>query len=161
MGRAPNLREGARPNYGNLYKVFMSIDEHTLARLARVLAAAEAGKGGRAKLAPEDAEIFKKAKMYDGSYDHHRLVEIAMDFANNVIDGHGIEVIRGEPRDTEEYYHMDTYYADVVALYVNTGGRYVHNSTTILYETQDNQFLITDAESWIDRRGRDRYRIAE
>lgn len=126
----------------------MSIDEDQLIRLARVLAAAESGKGGRAKLAPEDADIFDKAKTYGGGYDHHKLIDIAMDFANGVLDGHGIEAIRGDVT-------VDRYYFDIVALYVNMGDTY---DTTLIYETATNRFLITDYGTWVEYNER-RYEI--
>ena len=145
---APDLRAGARPSSGNLISVFMAIDEDQLVRLARVLAAAESGKGGRAKLSPEDEEIFEKARTYGGGYDHHRLIDIALDFANQVLDGHGIEAIRGDVT-------VDRYYFDNVALYVNMGDTY---NTTIVYETATNRFLLTDYGTWVEHNER-RYRI--
>lgn len=150
MSRAPNLRVGARPNSRNLIAVFMSIDEDDLARLALILAAAESGKGGRAKLAPIDKEddIFAKARTYGGSYDHHKLVDIALDCANGILDGHGIEAIRGDVT-------VDRYYFDIVALYVNMGDTY---HTTIVYETATNRFLLTDYGTWVEYNSR-RYGI--
>jgi hypothetical protein len=53
------------------------------------------------------AELAKKIK-------ETRDPDKVLDFANGVLRGHGIESIRGE-------YHVDNYYYDIVALYVNHG----------------------------------------
>lgn len=75
-------------------------------------------------------------------------VDRALENANATIHGYGIEPINGD-------YHVDNYYFDIVALYVNTGDTY---NATVLYETEKEKFLVTTMGDWVERNER-RYRI--
>jgi len=75
-------------------------------------------------------------------------VDDALDFVNQTLNGHGVEAIRGD-------YHVDNYYYDIVALYVNMGDTY---NSTILYETDNDRFLLTSWGDWVERNDR-KYRI--
>lgn len=68
--------------------------------------------------------------------------------ADHFMDAHGTEPIRGD-------YHVDGYYYDVVALYVNTGDAY---SATLLYETEPERFILTTWGDWVEKNER-KYRI--
>jgi hypothetical protein len=71
-------------------------------------------------------------------------VDRTMDLANELLDGHGIEAIRGE-------YHVDNYYFDTVALYVNMGDTY---NATLFYETDTGRFKVTTMGDWVEKNQR-------
>jgi len=66
----------------------------------------------------------------------------AIDYANTIIAGHGIEPVRGD-------YYVDQYYDDTVALYVNTGDLY---TASIIYDTVADKFYATDLGEWMEAR---------
>lgn len=72
----------------------------------------------------------------------------ALELADKLLSGHGVEPIRGD-------YQVDRYYYDVVALYVNMGDTY---NTTLLYETENERFLVTSWGDWVEKNER-KYRI--
>jgi hypothetical protein len=74
--------------------------------------------------------------------------DVTLEAANTLMNAHGIEAIRGD-------YHVDNYYYDIVALYVNTGDTY---NGTLLYETDKDRFLVTTFGDWVERNEK-RYRI--
>lgn len=57
---------------------------------------------------------------------------------DDLIEGSGVEAVRTENA------HVDNYYFDIVATYVNTGDTY---STTIVHDSETGEFLLT---SWGD-----------
>jgi len=88
------------------------------------------------------AQEFKNAR------GDHDAVDRALDNANVAISGFGVEPINGD-------YHVDNYYFDIVALYVNTGDTY---NGTVLYETDRERFLVTTMGDWVEQNER-KYRI--
>lgn len=80
------------------------------------------------------AEVLKRAET-------HNEVDAALDYANTLVEGHGVEAIRGD-------YHVDGYYQDIVALYVNTGDTY---SATILYDTERERYYATTFGDWVEK----------
>ena len=64
-------------------------------------------------------------------------IDDAMDHANELLDGFGVEPVR-----TDTY--VDDFWGDIIALYVNLGDPY---DTTILYDTDRDEFFIG---SWGD-----------
>lgn len=74
--------------------------------------------------------------------------DVTLEAANALMNAHGIEAIRGD-------YHVDNYYYDIVALYVNTGDTY---NPTLLYETDTDRFTLTTLGDWVERNER-KYRI--
>lgn len=80
------------------------------------------------------AEMAKKIK-------ETRDPDKVLDYVDKILRAHGIESIRGE-------YHVDNYYFDIVALYVNMGDTY---SATLLYETDKRRFLLTTWGDWVER----------
>lgn len=60
------------------------------------------------------------------------------------MEASGVEAIRGD-------YHVDNYYFDIVALYVNTGDTY---NPTLLYETETGRFRATTFGDWVERNTR-------
>jgi hypothetical protein len=73
--------------------------------------------------------------------------EERMDKINEVINGYGVEAIRG---DSNNRYFMDT-----VGLYVNMGDTY---ALTVVYDTQKNGFYITTWGDWVER-NQEKYNI--
>jgi hypothetical protein len=77
------------------------------------------------------------AKMMDRATTH-RGVDDALDAANAVLGGHGVEALPCE------YCFVDRYYQNIIALYVNMGDTY---DTTIYYDTNLEIFRVG---SWGD-----------
>jgi hypothetical protein len=75
--------------------------------------------------------------------DGNRQASDAMKAINGLLDGHGVEAIRGD-------YYVDRYHGEVVATYVNMGDTYVG---TVLYETETGQFMLTDLGGWVESKG--------
>lgn len=73
----------------------------------------------------------------------NRQASDAMKAINGLLDGHGVEAIRGD-------YHVDNYHFDIVATYVNMGDTYVG---TVLYETETGRFLLTTYGDWVESKG--------
>lgn len=61
----------------------------------------------------------------------HKEVDTALDLANTLLTGHGVESIRDD--------EWERYYLDIGLLYVNMGDPY---RTTILYDTRSQRFSI-------------------
>ena len=76
-------------------------------------------------------------------------VDDILDMANDLLDGHGVEAIRGD-------YHVDNYYGDIVALYVNMGDPYV---PTLLYNTERGSFYVGGYGDWVTSPTAKKYRI--
>lgn len=117
-----------RPNLKNL-KAFLlpynrvlrkELTPHSLGKLSRALMAAE------------------------GDPD---AVDAALDLADKMLEGHGVEAIGGK--------WVDGYYGDTVCLYVNMGDAY---AATILYDTVKEKFYVGDYGTFVEVRG-DRYGV--
>lgn len=78
----------------------------------------------------------------------HKQVDEALDLANEMLNAHGVEAIRGA-------FHGDGYYQDIVALYVNMGCPYV---PTVLYDTVKGKFVVTGWGDWVEAHEK-KYRI--
>jgi hypothetical protein len=75
-------------------------------------------------------------------YEHQ--VDDVLDLANKLMGAHGVEGIRGN-------YHVDGFYFDIVALYVNTGDTY---AGTLLYVTDEDKWVLTSWGDWVERNTR-------
>jgi hypothetical protein len=75
-------------------------------------------------------------------------VDKVLEEVNRLTDANGIEPINGD-------YHVDNFYHDIVALYVNMGDTY---ETTLLYETDKDRFLVTSWGDWVEHNER-KYKI--
>jgi hypothetical protein len=95
----------------------------------------------------DSAQAHRLKQAISDAHDHES-VDAALDLANELMGAHGVEAIRGD-------YHVDRYYFDTVALYVNTGDSY---TGTLLYETDRDRFLVTSWGEWVERNER-KYRI--
>lgn len=84
------------------------------------------------------AEILSRAVSGPGHRTPH--IEIAMQDANALLKGHGVEAIRGR--------HKNGYWQDIVALYVNMGDSY---NATVLYDVEAEQFDITTYGDWVEQ----------
>ncbi len=98
------------------------------------------GEAKAKELAEALAHPFKVDEESEGRFDDDFLkaVDDAMDAANDVLDGYGVEAVQGEGAD------LGRYWRDTIALYVNLGDTY---DTTILFDTDREEFLIG---SWGD-----------
>ena len=76
-------------------------------------------------------------------------IDAVMEDANNILNGFGIEALR------DENAWVDHYWQNTIALYVNLGDTYI---TTIVYDTENREFLITSwgdfYETWMAERER-------
>lgn len=59
---------------------------------------------------------------------------------DRLIGGHGTEVVRGR--------HVDNYYGDIVAEYVNVGDTY---AATVLFDTIKKAFRLTTLGDWLEK----------
>lgn len=94
------------------------------------------------------AEATQVLKLVNKKWEDTEGSEAALSEINNIIRGHGVEAVRSE--DT-----WDSYYMDIVGLYVNTGDTY---KLTVVYDIPRDKLLITDLGTWIEKNQR-RYRI--
>lgn len=106
------------PTLKDLTKAFPKIDPEKLRELAEALAKPD-------KVA-EDDDDFVKA------------VDEAMEKANEVLDGHGVEAAAGEGSD------LGKYWRDTILLYVNLGDTY---DTTVCFDPDEEDFFVG---SWGD-----------
>lgn len=67
-------------------------------------------------------------------------VDAVLDYADKLLEGHGVEAIRGENI-------TDGYYGDIVALYVNMGDTY---NATILFDVDRHKFYATSYGDWVE-----------
>lgn len=67
-------------------------------------------------------------------------VDEILDFANEAIDGHGVEALH------ESDAWVDRYYGDIIALYVNMDQGY----GTLLFDTEHTEFHVTRWEDWYE-----------
>jgi len=97
-------------------------------------------------LTPAAARAFsKEMKAARGG---KRAVDDVLAKFDSAINAHGIEAIQGD-------HHVDGYYHNIVALYVNTGDTY---NTTLLYETERECFIVTSWGDWVEKNQR-KYKI--
>lgn len=68
-------------------------------------------------------------------------VDKALDLANKLLGGYGVEAITDPDR------HVSNYYMGIIALYVNMGDTY---TTTLIYDTEQREFFLTDYGSWLE-----------
>ena len=66
-------------------------------------------------------------------------VDNVLELADKMLDASGAEAIRGD-------FHGDSYYQDIVGLYVNMGDSYV---ATLLYDTVAGRFVVTTWGDWV------------
>ncbi len=87
---------------------------------------------------------FSAREIKAGSFARRfKSVDISLEFANEAMNAHGVEAIRGHDYD-------DRYYGDVRALYVNMGDVYI---TTVLYDTRKRRWYLTDVGTWAEKQG--------
>lgn len=63
--------------------------------------------------------------------------------ANQLLNAHGVEAIRGR--------NWDSFYHDIVALYVNRGDSY---TTTLMFDVTRDRFLVSSMGDWVERNER-------
>lgn len=89
-----------------------------------------------------DPVACKKMRRMMREADTHATVDAALDFADKVLLGYGVEALRGAGwRD---------YYLDINLLYVNRGDSYL---PTILYDTHKDRFYVASWGDYIEARG--------
>ncbi len=106
------------PTEKEILKAFPKLDASKAAELAAALAAPD-------KVSENDDEFVKA-------------IDDAMDKANEILDGHGIEAAKGEGSN------LGSYWRDTILVYVNLGDTY---DTTILFDPDEEEFSIG---SWGD-----------
>jgi hypothetical protein len=82
---------------------------------------------------------------HDAYSDVHRrwetTVDRVLDLANELLQGHGVEAIQ------DERAHVDSYYFNIIGLYVNMGDTY---NQTVVYDTDEQVFQVTDWGDFYD-----------
>ena len=89
-----------------------------------------------------DAATAEKIQELISSPATHNTAEDIMREINNLIDGHGVEAIRKE--DT----HVDNYYFDIIATYINTGDTY---NATIVHDSETGEFHFTTYGDFLEK----------
>ena len=89
--------------------------------------------------AKELADALEKAT----ESDDIESIDEAMEKANEILGGHGVSSAQ------EDGTHVDRYWRDTVLLYVNLGDTY---DTTILYDTEEDEFSIGSWGDFIEAR---------
>ena len=92
------------------------------------------------QMTPERCRALK-AKLRDAETVQD--VDAALDFANVMLEGHGVEAVR----DRE----WEGYYADIGLLYVNAGDTY---ALTLIYDTRRDSWSVTTLGHVIERQPR-------
>ena len=69
----------------------------------------------------------------------YRAIDVALEEINTVLEGHGVEPMRGTD--------WNRHYGDINALYVNMGDSYI---CTVLYDTTKEKFYVTDWASFVE-----------
>lgn len=88
-----------------------------------------------------DPYIFKCVrKMQQSAHNPHRKVDLVMEALDEVLEGHGVEAIRGE--------YVDSYHGDIQAVYVNMGESY---QCTVIYDCRDSCFRVTSWGDFVER----------
>jgi hypothetical protein len=125
----------------------MQVDEEELRRLVdeRPNPPVVADVDDIAKMLDIDEDDAQKLKKVLEEANSNKEVREALEFADELIGGHGIEAI--EKRDAD----VDHYYGDAIAVYVNTGDMY---AGTVLYSTEEREFYITTYADWLEARER-------
>lgn len=95
------------------------------------------------KLGPTKAKELADALEEATEGDDVESIDKAMEKANDLLGGHGVEAAQ------EEGTHVDRYWRDTVCLYVNLGDTY---DTTILYDTEEDEFSIGSWGDFIEAR---------
>lgn len=88
----------------------------------------------------------KYRKNFNAHFPIHRRGEGTVDRIlilcdENMEGAYGVEAIRRED------YQVDNYYHNIVALYVNVGDPY---STTVVYDTEEEEFFICGYGDWVE-----------
>ena len=87
------------------------------------------------KIKKNNAKILKQY-MNETKYD------TALDFANKVMNGYGVEAVR------DENIWVDNYWQNTGLLYVNKGDTY---KTTLCYDTDKGTFFIGSWGDWAEK----------
>lgn len=72
-------------------------------------------------------------------YNRPDNVDLTMTAINEVLDGYGVEAIRGS--------WVDRYYGDCCALYVNMGDTY---DQTVVYDTRKGEYKVICWGDWVE-----------
>ena len=88
-----------------------------------------------------DPKIAGKINALKKNARTHNEVDLALEEINRLIEGYGVEVVRGRP-------WVDHFYQDINLLYVNMGDTY---APTVIYDTLKERFYITTWGDIIER----------
>jgi hypothetical protein len=71
-----------------------------------------------------------------------RIAEETMVQLNLLLEGYGVEVVKGEWKWIDSYYH------DIIATYVNLGDPYV---VTVVHNSESGEYEVIDLGTWMER----------
>lgn len=87
-----------------------------------------------------DLESFDSVKRQIAEcYNPPDNVDLTLTAINEVLEGYGVEAIRGS--------WVDGYHGDVCALYVNLGDTY---DQTVIYDTRKGEYKVTSWGDWVE-----------
>jgi len=93
------------------------------------------------KLQPHEALLLHQ-RLEAAEVGDHDDVDAALDYADELIHGHGVESLTSE-------HQWGSYYCDIILLYVNMGDPYV---PTIWYDTCEGIFGVGAWGDWLGER---------
>lgn len=90
-----------------------------------------------------DARRVRKALEIEGTFNERTrrnfTIDDALEAANDILEGHGVEAIRGE--------WQNGYWCDIRALYINMGDTY---AATLIYDRNTKRVYATDYGSFVE-----------
>jgi len=98
------------------------------------------------RLGIEPARFLSKAlrgkQREQADMDSNEIADYALERANDFMQGCGVEALKAEGA------HVDDYYYDTVALYVNMGDTY---AMTLIYDTERETFHRMSWGDWLEK----------
>lgn len=126
--RSPGSGAAGNPRKPSLKRLREAFGEEKGERVWKLLAG---------ELPPEE---FASVRKWLGSvYADPTEEEMVMEAINEILEGYGVEAIRGR--------HVDSYHYDVQATYVNMGDSYV---PTIVFDNETAEYSLTSFGDWVE-----------
>jgi len=89
----------------------------------------------------EIADLRRRIDRWIKRADGPDKIDEALDYANEILGGHGVESVQVED------YQVDRYYYNIILLYVNRGDAY---AITLCYDTEEHEFFVGSWGDWYE-----------